>query len=57
MPRKKKTDAPTKHNPVARTAGQFNKAAVHTDKKKEQKKTGATDPKSDDCIDNSNTRP
>ena len=57
MPRKKKPDAPAKRNPVARTAGQFNQAAVHTDKKKEQKKTGATDSKSDDCIDNSNTRP
>jgi len=41
MPRKKKPETPTKRNPVARTAAQFNKAAVHTDKKKEQKKTGS----------------
>ena len=40
MPRKKKPEPPAKRNPVARTAAQFNKAAVHTDKKKEQKKTG-----------------
>ena len=45
MPCKKKPEAPAKRNPVARTAGQFNKAAVHTDKKKEQKKTGKTEEK------------
>lgn len=42
MPRKKKPAPPALRNPVARTAGQFNKAVVHTDKKKELKKTGRT---------------
>ena len=44
MPRKKKTGTPVKRNPVARTAGKFNKAVVHTDKKKEQKKTTCEKP-------------
>lgn len=48
MARKKQPDAPAKRNPVARTAGQFNKIAVHTDKKKEQKKTGHTEEKHKD---------
>jgi hypothetical protein len=46
MPRKKKPDSPTPRNPVAHHAGKVNKAAVHTDKKKEQKKTGRLDGKS-----------
>ncbi len=40
MPRKKKPDSPPPRNPVAHNAGKFNKAATHTDRKKEQKKTG-----------------
>lgn len=48
MPRKKKPEVPEKRNPVARTAGQFNKAAVHKDKKKEQKKVGRAAEKQQD---------
>jgi len=43
MPDKKKPTEKKPRNPVARAAAQFNKAAVHVDKKKEQKKTGKAD--------------
>ncbi len=48
MARNKKPDTPSKRNPVARTAGKFNKASVHMNKKKEQKKTGHTTEKQKD---------
>lgn len=49
MPNKKTPKPPTMRNPVARTAGQFNKAAIYKDKKKEQKKVGrAAEKRQDD---------
>lgn len=52
MSRKKQSGPPAPRNPVAHNAGKFNKAATHTDRKKEQKKTGPTpeQPQGDERI-------